>query len=392
MYKGKYRVANPEYQLDLEQQKIVSPKLMYIQCPKHLTTKLSVIMKFLLTILMVVSVVTSGFAQDTAKAEQLVEQGVKLHDVGRYTEAIAVYKQALEADADHPRALYEMSYTYYISNNFDSAILLSNKLLSLKNVSDYILRNVYVTLGSLYDDTGESQKATDIYQQGISKFPGFYLLYFNLGITELKTSDEKSAIKNFQQALTLKPLHAGSNFEVYKLLSGNNKIPAILAASLVCITEQNTKRSTECAAFIKSALAPDIKSDSAKKNITIYIPSSSLSEVKENNFSAVELGVSLIAASPEIMDTLQLDNDAKKISFQFQSVCNFMTESKKNKGFYWKFYTPFFNSLNQNGYMDVLTNTILMNLETTSADWIANNQIRVFQFYDWVKKFEWMKK
>ena len=99
-----------------------------------------------------------------------------------------------------------------------------------------------------------------------------------------------------------------------------------------------------------------------------------------------------MAASPEIMDTLQVDNDAKKISFQFKSVCNFMTESKKNKGFYWKFYAPFFSSLSQNGYIEVLANIILMNTEQASADWVANNQMKVFQFYDWVKKFEWLKK
>lgn len=349
-------------------------------------------MKFLFTILIIVSAAKPGFAQDADKAQQLVEQGVKLHDVGRYAEAVAAYKQALEADADNPRALYEMSYTYYMAKNYDSAILLSNKLLSLKNVNDNILRNVYVTLGSLYDDINQSQKAIDIYRQGLSKFPDFYLLYFNLGITDLKTSDEKSAIKNFQQALTLKPLHAGSNYQVYKMLAGNNKIPAILAASLVCIAEENTKRSIECAAFIQSALAPNIKSDSAKKNITIYIPSSSLPEAKENNFSTVELGVSLMVASQDIMDTLQLDNDAKKLSFQFKSVCSFMSESKSNKGFYWKFYAPFFSSLNENDYVDVLTNIILMNSEQASAEWIAKNQMKVFRFYDWVKKFEWLKK
>lgn len=334
-----------------------------------------------------------SFSQDPEKSEQLVEEGIKLHDAGQYAEAISTYKQALEADADHPRTLYEMSYTYYIARNYDSSIFLGNKLLNM-NVSDDILKNVYVTLGSVYDDDKQPRKAEETYKAGIKKFPDFYLFYFNLGITKYfeNASDNDDAIANFQEALTLNPLHAGSNYWIYKLLADKNKVPAVLAASMLCIIEQNTKRSIECATFIQSSLAPNIKSDSTPKNIAIYIPSSSLSEAKENNFSGAELGLSLMAASSDIMDTLQLDNAEKKLSFQFQELCNFLSDSKKNKGFYWKFYAPFFYSLKQNDYTDVLVNLILMNSEKTSEDWITNNQTKLNEFYDWLKKYEWIQK
>ncbi len=348
--------------------------------------------KFILTVFIAVCTIC-GFAQDANKAEQLVEEGIKLHDAGKYDEAIGLYYEALAADADHPRALYEMSYTCYIAGKYDSAILIGNKLIGM-NVSENILKNVYVTLGSVYDDVKKPGKAEEIYKDGIKKFPDFYLLYFNLGVTYYfeNPSKDKPALDNFQKAVTLKPLHAGSNYWQYKMLANENKIPAVLAACVLCIAEQKTKRSAECSAFIQSSLTPNTKSDSTTKNFTIYIPSSLLSQAKENNFSAAELGLSLLAASPEIMDTLHLDDTQKKLSFQLQGLFNFLSDSKKNKGFYWKFYAPFFYDLKQKDYTEVLVNIILMNSEKDSEDWIVKNQTKVNDFYSWVKSFEWPKK
>src|ERR1041385_8435517 len=101
-------------------------------------------------------------AQNTEKAEQLVDEGIKLHDQGQYAEAIARYQHALSEVADYPRALYEMSYTYYMTGNYDSTIILSNRMIELK-VQDDILKSVYVTLGNAYDDLKEYDKAEDIY-------------------------------------------------------------------------------------------------------------------------------------------------------------------------------------------------------------------------------------
>lgn len=336
-----------------------------------------------------------GAAQDENKANDLINEGIKLHDEGKYAEAVALYKEALAVAADYPRALYEMSYTYYIAGNYDSAIFTGTRLLDIKKVPDDILRNEYVTLGSVYDENKQPDKAMKTYKEGIKKFPDFYLLYFNLGITQYLQNQNKEALANFQKALTLKPLHAGTNFGTYKILADDNKVPAVLAAAMVCIAEQNTKRSVECATFIQNALTPNVKSDSNNKNVTIYIPSSFLSNAKENNFSGAELGLSLMAVSPtdsgEIDNSLQLNTVVNKLSFQLQGLCGFLEPGKKNKGFYWKFYAPFFYDLKQNDYSDVLVNLILLNTERTSKNWISDNQTKVNAFYDWLKNYEWMK-
>ena len=329
-------------------------------------------------------------SQDTAKARQLIEQGIKLHDAEKYPEAILAYREALAADPGNARAVYEMSYSYYMAKDYDSAVILAEKVLNMK-ASDDVLKNDYVSLGTFYDDLKDSKKAEETYKEGIKKFPDFYLLYFNLGITYYYEDPPRYdlALQNFQKSVELQPFHAGSNFWQYKALKKVNKIPAVLAAATLCLIEQNTKRSEECAAFIEDELAPDIAKDSLKKNITIYIPASSLSGGKENNFSAAELGLSLMIASKDIADTLQLDTKEKKLSFQLQELFNFFSDSKQHEGFYWKFYAPFFYELKVKDYTDILVHIILMNSQKDDQDWITNNPDKVNEFYDWVKKYKW---
>src|ERR1044072_1758973 len=83
------------------------------------------------------------FSQDTKKAKSLIEQGIQLHDAGKYSNAISMYKQALEANSNDVSALYEMSYTYYISKNYDSSIFLSKQLIAM-HAPDAVVKNVYV--------------------------------------------------------------------------------------------------------------------------------------------------------------------------------------------------------------------------------------------------------
>src|SRR5690242_10491400 len=160
--------------------------------------------KYLIVSFFIALFSTYSFAQDTNTAEELIKEGIKLHDAGKYEEAISAYSKALQADANNTNALYEMSYTCYITGKYDSTILLSNQLISNK-APENILKNVYVTLGNVYDEMKQPDKAEATYKEGIKKFPDFHLLYFNLGITYKRenSSKEDLALDNFQKAVTL---------------------------------------------------------------------------------------------------------------------------------------------------------------------------------------------
>lgn len=105
-------------------------------------------------------------------ADSLVSQGIKLHDQGRFKEAVEKYNDALKLEPDNNNAKYEMAYTYSVSGNRKQTITILEKL--LKNTKGQ-QGQAYDLLGSSYDDEGQSQKAIEVYLAGIKNQPDYQL-------------------------------------------------------------------------------------------------------------------------------------------------------------------------------------------------------------------------
>ncbi|CAN5606089.1 hypothetical protein BH10BAC2_BH10BAC2_05180 [soil metagenome] len=329
-------------------------------------------------------------AQDAQTAAPLINEGIALHEKGKYTEALAKYREALLADAGNKTARYEMSYTFMASAQYDSCIEVCESL-KKDDPSDDLLRQIYVTLGSSYDYLKEFEKAIKIYNGGIKKFKDFYLLYFNRGVTYMLSFGEKEkAEADFQKAVMLKLSHASSHYWLYQINKDDNKIPSVLAASMVCILESQTKRSAETAEHIVKSMEGNVKKEGNTTNITLFLPSGSGNPKKnENDFSFVDLGLSLMAAAP-LDDTLKLDTEDKKFSFNYQMLCGLLENSRKYKGFYWRYYAPFFYELKEAGYTEVVTNLVLQNNNSGDATlWVQSHSKEIEQFSEWFQNFLW---
>ncbi len=332
-------------------------------------------------------------AQDKATAQSLIAEGIKFHDAGLFDSALAKYRGALSADSNNLNTLYEMSYTFYIAKRYDSSIYLSENLIDAKP-PDAILKNVYVNLGSAFDDMNETAKSLSIYDEGIKKFPDFYLLYFNKGITLLFNNQTENAKEAFEKTITLNPLHTGSHYWLSMILTTENKIPAIMAASMVCITENNSGRAAKSAALIDSLLMRNSSpQDSSSKNITLYLPASKLNiKNKENDFAFAEIGLSIMQQASFNNDSLKLNTHEKQFAYTYQVFCDLLQNKKKQKGFYWRFYAPFFYAAKQNGYTDIITRLILQHIDSgESAAWLAAHQPDVDKFNGWLNNFLWAK-
>lgn len=330
-------------------------------------------------------------AQDAATAQVLINEGIKLHDAGDYKGAISKYRQALITDVDNVNALYEMSFTFYAEGEYDSSIMICKELINLK-APDAILKNVYVNLGSAYDDINKPDDAIDAYEQGIKKFPGFYLLYFNKGITLYFQKRIKEARQTLQTAVDLNPMHPGSHYWLAQILQNQNRVPAILAASMVCIIDSNSKRAVNAAIFVDSLLlhANNVEQKDSGKQITIYLPPVNKDEKKkENDFAFVELGLSMMQVS-KTSDTIKLDTHEKLFSYNYNMLCGLLDNYKKYKGFYWAFYAQFFSEAKKKDYDDIIVHLILQHIDGgESALWLKAHRDDVNNFYDWLHNFQW---
>jgi tetratricopeptide (TPR) repeat protein len=347
-------------------------------------------MKIICTVFFTFLVTAALLAQNTAKARQLVKEGVQLHDEGKYAEAIGKYDAALAEDASYFSAWYEKSFSLSALGKSEEVVAISKRLLKdFPNEPD--LKLVYVSYGNVLDESGKGKAALKIYDEGIRKFPDFYLLHFNKGISLSMQNKTEEAIPYFQKAVVLNPDHAGSHNALGRLLINRNKVPGVLALMRMLVIEPQTKRAAENWQTLQPLLMPE-----SKKEITIsadFLLGSLKEKKKENSFVAQELMLATLGGEVK-SDDGQPITGMKKLIIQlnlfFAGLAN---ENKENAGFYWDYYAPYFAALQKSEHL----NTFAYIIQATGQDagvqeWLKSHGKEIEAFYEWDKQFEWMKK
>ena len=71
-------------------------------------------------------------AQGNAASDSLVTEGVRLHDEGKYEEALARFGQAVKLDEKNGNALYETGNTYFAIADYKQALKYADKTIKNK--------------------------------------------------------------------------------------------------------------------------------------------------------------------------------------------------------------------------------------------------------------------
>jgi tetratricopeptide (TPR) repeat protein len=189
----------------------------------------SPVMKNLLIFCLFTFSIGTFYSQDEAGALTFIEEGIQLHDKGNYEAAVKKYDAALRLDKDNFYALAEKANSLNSQAKFEEAIVVSRKCIEI-HPDEMELDLVYVAYGNALDGLHKSEESVELYEEGISKFPEFYLLHFNKGITLISLKEYDQALLCFEQAAKYNPSHAGSQNAIGRFQKKNSKnIPAILA-------------------------------------------------------------------------------------------------------------------------------------------------------------------
>lgn len=334
-----------------------------------------------------------AIGQNTVKAKEKVKEGYKLHKAQKYDKAIKAYTEALEADKNNLLALSEMAMTYIAIKDYKQAIKLCKKAIA-KNANSNELANVYVQLGTAYDLAGKGKKAVKLYNKGIELFPSYYMLYFNKGITQMGLKDFKSSLMSFQTSAQENPEHPSSHYYIGLIEDKlNHKIPAIMALSRFLVLENNSKRSAYASLFIRRLVG---NSMSKNKYGGITINMSSLKEKKYDDFSMIEMMMSISAANQLVINKKLEDSlgikltEAQKFLSSYDKMCSLLSDTDKI-GFYWTYYAPYFSEMKKQDHTEVMTYLIHVFTKDNGyvKTWIDENDKAIDIFSKWNTAFEW---
>ncbi len=331
------------------------------------------------------------FAQ-AQSAEDLVKQGVALHDAGKYREAIAKYEEALIAEPKLVAAMYEKAYSLTSLKQNAEALEIAKQI--LKEHPDYDdIANVYIMAGNALDDLNRSDEALKIYDEGIKRFPQFNLFYYNKGLSLARLNKGEEAAQNFQKDLLLRPVHTSSHLFIARMYENdNNLVPAVMAYGVFLLLEQNSSRTTDAFSAMQKLLKGNACADSSGKNVNITL--SVLTKKKEDDFSTANMGLSLSGALgiEKALDSIGKRTDVEKLRSTMAIIIE-TTGNEKKKGFAWKFYVPFYAEMKRRNFVETFCYLCFRSANNKEAnDWLAANSTETVAFYEWMEGYTWPKK
>lgn len=145
--------------------------------------------------------------EPTAAQNELINEGIKLHDQKKYKEAIESYQQVLKENPDCALALYELALSYYNAKMYDKTLETAYKLVNYKGPTGLL---GYGLFANVLDDQGKSKEAIEIYQSAIKQLkdaPEYYKhlssVYYNLGVTYFRQKQYKEAREACKKAIEI---------------------------------------------------------------------------------------------------------------------------------------------------------------------------------------------
>ncbi len=314
-----------------------------------------------------------AFCQDKAAAKALIHQGIALNDSGKYAEAVAKYKQALQADTGNVQAEYEMSYTLAASGKSDEALPFLEKVIRTNTYAE-----AYDLIASIYDDKNDFDRATAYYKQGIAAFPDYQRLRFNIGISYLRQKKYADAEEAAIKAIQLDPKHASSQ-RLYALAAyGEDKRGvSLLAWCSFLLLEPQSKRSPEAFQYLEKIINYGIKQTDAK-SVSINISSAGI-----DDGTNLMMPIAVIAATADKKGLSKIDTLALQLQSLFQISAGFA--GKKNDAFYKNFFSDYFKALAASGNVPAFARFISVSIyPEDNIKWLKENPDKLNALYGWV--------
>ncbi|GAB3588955.1 tetratricopeptide repeat protein [Hymenobacter daeguensis] len=353
-------------------------------------------MKKLLLLLLISSAgVAAAQPAATPAQRDVVKEGIRLYDAGRYDEAVAKYQQVLAATPGEPFALSELALTYNAMGRNKEAVDICEKLLKADPDSD---ESVYVTYGNSLDALKKTKDAYHAYETGLKHHPNSASLYFNLGVAQATSGQTPASVGSFQQSVALSPDYASAHMSLGVMqLASHARVPAVLALARFLVLEPRGPRAAQRLPLLDKAMMQGV-SKTGDKAVQINLSEDVFKgrngkKSGPDNFGPAELLLSISGAqalSPENKQATEMERFSK----QFGSLCKTLGElSGKQEGFAWNYYVPYFAELEKKGFVPAFT--YLAHASQTDVpevqQWLAAHPNEVAVFQEWSKNYVWPK-
>ena len=330
--------------------------------------------------------------------ENLIQEGIELHDEGEYEEAIDRYNEALDIDSTQFFAVYEIALSYLALKDYENASLYSSQVIDSKDKQ--LSPGAYAVLSEALAGLDQVDDAIEVLNEGIEENGDIALLYFNLALNYYKKGDIEKTIEHVTKAIDLDKSHSGAFLlYAYALNDKGLWVQSILPLQMFLLLEPDSKRSKD--AFNELLQTMQIKKSEEPVERS-FIQRQLMKNVNETVLHpskipplSTENGLNRNFVYHAITSTMDSLNN---VSDEFDDFTIFKTvnleiikvlerESKGNldekEGVFWTFYIPFFSLIAQSTYYDTYCRYISVSYIPESLVWWEQNPDEAVNFVMW---------
>lgn len=301
-------------------------------------------------------------------ARALKQQGIALHDDGKYEEAIATYRRALELAPGDPGLIFEISLSLQGAGRFQECA--RNAERHLKKAGRLEV-DYYSLIASCRDLGGDPKGAAKLFDKGLKKFPDNVNLLLNAGVTRLRLDEPAKAKELLKRAAALDPAHASTHYFLAVAFEHSGfRVPALLAHIRFLALSPESGKTYDSAISVLRLLGRGVE----KKNeseITILVDPEASKE--EGDYAVSELTLGLAVAAGESGESKEL-TATEKISEQIRALISVTSEDSPagKSDFARAHYLPFASELNTAGQVPAFVSLCFAQVDLAGAkEWAA---------------------
>lgn len=324
----------------------------------------------------------NSFSQiNKEKALEKAKEGIKLMDEGKLDESIKFLEEAEKLDSEKFNYPYEKAYAYYLKKDYNKAIIILETIMEHKNV----MPELFQLMGNSYDILEKPEKAFEIYDKGLTKFPNAGKLYLEKGNVFWNKKEYEKALPYYEKGIEVNPMFASNYFRAAKIYcNSSEEVWGMIYGEIFINLERNSDRTYEISKLLFDTYKSEIKFTSET--------TSEVSFSKNTIINASDIGKDKKFKLPFSMvyePTLLLSITGEK-SIDLNSLNNIRQSFLKNyKTFGHNKTNPnvlfdYQNKIAESGNFEAYNYWLLSNGDKENFDkWILNSKEKWDKFVNW---------
>jgi tetratricopeptide (TPR) repeat protein len=233
--------------------------------------------------------VGKNVAEAGLSASELIHRGTRLHDEGKYDEALALYERALALEPENPTAHYEMAATLGVKKDYARCVEVARSGLQHPGTVE---AQLYAIEASCWDGAGKVDEALKAFAPGIAAHPSDVALRYNIAITLVEAKRNDEAADHLRHAIALRPTYA-SPYVLLGRIYGEQKrdVPALFVLLRSLMLDHDSPRAESAAQQARASLLAGVEAKPAAANQKLEININVPDDLQRRYGELADLGV-----------------------------------------------------------------------------------------------------